>query len=138
MCVVWIGAGDTATAGFGGGGSWGCEGGVEGVGFERGSGGVQGDGGGGGRERVACYEDVLVGSAAAFGGYYVGVVRWCYFVDYADETFVPVGFVVVFWGCGRVCFFWIYGGWRIGGGGGGRDAFFGSVSGICETGFEVG
>lgn len=57
----------------------------------------------GGRERVACYQHVLVGGAGAFGGYDVEVVGGCYFVDYADEAFVPMGFVVV--GC--VCLFWI-------------------------------
>ncbi len=42
-------------------------------------------------------EDVLVGGAAAFGGYYVGVVCFCDFVYDAYETFLPAGFVV-FWG----------------------------------------
>ena len=45
---------------------------------------------------MAFYEDVLVGGAPAFGGYYVGVVGGCYFVDYADQALVPTGFVVVF------------------------------------------
>ena len=104
------------------------------MGDERGRGGVDGHGGGGGGEGVAFYEDILVGGAAAFGGYYVRVVGGCYFVDYADETFVPAGFVVVW--C--LCFFWIGGGWRIGVGGGSSGRFFRAVSGVCETGFEVG
>ncbi len=68
--------------------------------FEGFGGGKGGHDGGGGGEGVACYEDVLVGGAAAFGGYYVGEVGGCYFVDYADETFVPAGFVVGWWVCG--------------------------------------
>ena len=57
----------------------------------------------GGREGVACYKHVLIGGAAAFGGYDVEVVGGRYFVDYADETLVPAGFVVV----PRTCLFWI-------------------------------
>ncbi len=49
-----------------------------------------GDGGACGWEGVACYEDVVVGGAAAFGGDYVRVVCGGDFVDDAYEAFGPV------------------------------------------------
>lgn len=54
-----------------------------------------GDGAGRGGKRVACYEHVVVGGAAAFGGDYMRVVVGRYFVDDADEAFGPVGIGVV-------------------------------------------
>lgn len=63
--------------------------------FEGWGGGVGGHGGAGGRQLVAGYEHVLIRCTNAFGCYYVREVREGYFVDYADETFVPAGFVVV-------------------------------------------
>ena len=62
--------------------------------FERGARGMGRDGGDARRELVAGDEDIMVGSTAAFGGYDVGVVRFCDFVDAADKAFGPAGFMV--------------------------------------------
>ena len=80
------------------------------------------------RELVAVDEDVLVGGASAFGGYYVGIILFCYFVDDAHETFLPP-VLVVFWSS-----FWEKGAFlRARGGGRGMAVF-----GVCEAGFNVG
>ena len=43
---------------------------------------------------MAVDEDVLVGSASTFGGYDVGIILFCYFVDDSNKTFPPAVLVV--------------------------------------------
>ena len=84
------------------------------------------------REVVAVDEDVLVGCAATFGGYYVGVILFCYFVDDAYETFLPA-ILVVFRRSFREK--WVFlGGSR----GRRRRRRRMAVFGVCEAGFDVG
>lgn len=104
LSVAGVWAGEAAAARRGGGSRrCGCEArGVEGVREEGWGRGVHGDGVGGGEERVAGDDDVLVGGTAAFGGDDVVEVGWGELVDDADQRFVPAVFVVVWWGycCG--------------------------------------
>lgn len=111
--------------------------------FERGARGVVWDGGDARRELVAGNENIMVGSTAAFGGYDVGVIRSCDFVDDADEAFGPADFVV----------FGVFVG-RVGGEKGGLRVFFlffffssfggvaggwlGAVFSVGEAGLHVG
>lgn len=81
----------------------------EGVGFEGRRGGMGWDNGGGGGERMAIYDDVVVRGAASFSGDDVGEVGRGEFVDDANEAFRPGVFVVVirleegcFFGCDAV------------------------------------